>query len=77
MSNTKKEMSAEQSKDILNMLKTRFEKNMQRHKGLEWAKYKRDLKQTQKNYRRSMKWKELAVNQMWLVLMKRPANTFL
>ncbi len=43
MSNTKKEMSAEQSKDILNMLKTRFEKNMQRHKGLEWAKIQTQL----------------------------------
>lgn len=34
---SKKKLSAEQKKDLLNALKTRFEKNMQRHKGLAWA----------------------------------------
>jgi len=39
MSNaTKKELSPEQRKELLKALKTRFEKNMNRHKGLEWAK---------------------------------------
>jgi len=33
----KKELSAEQRKELLRALKTRFEKNMSRHKGLEWA----------------------------------------
>jgi hypothetical protein len=32
----KKRMSAEQQKQLLNMLKARFEKNMIRHKGIEW-----------------------------------------
>jgi len=32
----KKELSPEQSKELLSTLKTRFEKNMQRHKGLQW-----------------------------------------
>jgi hypothetical protein len=36
MSNRKK-LSAEQSKDLLNILKARFEKNRNRHKGLEWV----------------------------------------
>ncbi len=31
-------MSPEQSEKLLRVLKTRFEKNMNRHKGLEWAK---------------------------------------
>jgi hypothetical protein len=34
----KKELSAEQHSALLKALKERFEKNMNRHKGLEWAK---------------------------------------
>src|SRR5687767_14728333 len=34
----KKELSKEEGGEILKALKVRFEKNMQRHKGLEWAK---------------------------------------
>jgi len=34
----KKELSPEQSKELLSTLKARFEKNTDRHKGLEWAK---------------------------------------
>ncbi len=33
----KKELSAEQRKELLGVLKVRFEKNMNRHKGLAWA----------------------------------------
>src|SRR2546426_511992 len=40
---TKKKLSSEQREDLLNALKTRFEKNMNRHKGLEWAKVKAKL----------------------------------
>jgi hypothetical protein len=34
----KKELSLEQREELLRALKARFEKNMHRHKGLEWAK---------------------------------------
>ena len=34
----KKKLSSEQGGELLKVLKTRFEKNMKRHKGLEWAK---------------------------------------
>jgi hypothetical protein len=34
----KKKLPAEQREELLKTLKTRFEKNMNRHKGLEWAK---------------------------------------
>jgi hypothetical protein len=34
---TKKELSPEQREELLKALKARFEKNMNRHKGLEWA----------------------------------------
>jgi uncharacterized protein DUF4256 len=35
---SKKKLSAEQREDLLKTLKARFEKNMNRHIGLEWAK---------------------------------------
>ena len=35
---SKKELPPEQCEELLGALKTRFEKNMSRHKGLEWAK---------------------------------------
>ena len=37
----KKELSPEQQEDLLSALKARFEKNMNRHNGLEWAKVSR------------------------------------
>jgi len=42
MSN-KKELSPEQRKELLGALKARFEKNMNRHKGLEWAEVQTKL----------------------------------
>jgi uncharacterized protein DUF4256 len=38
MKNPKKKLSPEQREEVLRTLKARFEKNMNRHKGLEWAK---------------------------------------
>jgi hypothetical protein len=38
MTNRKRTLSPEKCKELLKMLKTRFEKNMNRHKGLAWAK---------------------------------------
>jgi hypothetical protein len=35
---TKKKLSPEQAESLLKVLKARFEKNMNRHKGLEWPK---------------------------------------
>src|SRR6266568_866500 len=37
MNSNKKALSPEQPEELLRALKTRFEKNMNRHKGLEWA----------------------------------------
>ena len=37
ISSKKKKLSPEQRKELLTTLKARFEKNMNRHKGLEWA----------------------------------------
>jgi hypothetical protein len=38
LKNNKKELTREQSEQLLRALKARFEKNMDRHQGLEWAK---------------------------------------
>ncbi|OMQ09076.1 DUF4256 domain-containing protein [[Flexibacter] sp. ATCC 35103] len=43
MSANKNKLSPEQQEEILNVLETRFEKNMQRHKDIEWAKVKAKL----------------------------------
>jgi len=39
----KKKLSPEQTKELLNVLKDRFEKNMNRHKGIEWTKVQAKL----------------------------------
>jgi hypothetical protein len=39
----KKELSPKEEKELLAVLKARFEKNMNRHKGLEWAKVQAKL----------------------------------
>jgi hypothetical protein len=39
----KKELSPKQREELLRVLKARFEKNMNRHKGLEWAKVQTKL----------------------------------
>jgi len=41
--NPKKKLSATQSAELLQLLKSRFEKNMDRHKGLDWAKIQAKL----------------------------------
>ena len=38
ISSTKKKLSPEQREELLSALKARFEKNMNRHQGVEWAK---------------------------------------
>ncbi len=42
-SRNKRELSAEQRKELFGTLKARFEKNMNRHKGLEWAEVQHKL----------------------------------
>ena len=43
VNSNKKKLSQQQSKELLQTLKTRFEKNMSRHKGIEWAKVQAKL----------------------------------
>ena len=37
MKSNKKELSSERREELINLLKTRFEKNMHRHNGLQWS----------------------------------------
>src|SRR5438477_11936932 len=43
MTSNKAKLSAAQSEELLSTLKVRFEKNMDRHRGLEWAKVQAKL----------------------------------
>lgn len=43
MKNAKEKLSSGQSKELLDTLKARFEKNMNRHRGMEWAKVQAKL----------------------------------
>src|SRR3990170_1985927 len=43
INNNKKALPPEQREELLRALKIRFEKNMNRHKGLEWAKVQAKL----------------------------------
>ena len=58
MSNTeiKKKLSPEQNDELLRELKARFEKNMNRHKGLEWAKVLTKLEANPDSYRDEKLW---------------------
>src|ERR1700741_3489457 len=44
MNNNKKKLSAEERAELLTTLQARFEKNMNRHKGLDWAEVQAKLK---------------------------------
>lgn len=44
MNDDKRMLSSEEYKDILEILKERFEKNMNRHKGMEWEEVEEKLK---------------------------------
>lgn len=43
MATTKKKLASEEAKELLALLKARFEKNTNRHKGLEWSKVQAKL----------------------------------
>jgi hypothetical protein len=43
INSNKKDSSPEQREELLGALKARFEKNMNRHEGLEWAKVQTKL----------------------------------
>ncbi len=56
INSNKKELLPEQSEELLTALKARFEKNMNRHKGLEWAKVQAKLEANPDRYRDEKLW---------------------
>src|SRR5213075_1590160 len=56
INSNKKDLSPEQREELLNALKARFEKNMKRHKGLEWAKVQAKLEANPDSYRDEKLW---------------------
>lgn len=46
MAKSAKKLSSEQREELLNILKTRFEKHPERHQGLEWAKIQEKLEKS-------------------------------
>ena len=52
----KKELSSELRKELFRTLKGRFEKNMNRHKGLEWANVQAKLEASPVSYRDEKLW---------------------
>ncbi len=54
--NSKKTLSSEQREELLLALEVRFEKNMKRHKGLEWAKVQAKLADNPDSYRDEKLW---------------------
>jgi biotin-(acetyl-CoA carboxylase) ligase len=53
---TKNELQAGQREQLLSTLKNRFEKNMNRHNGLNWKTIQSDWRQSPINSGLSMKW---------------------
>jgi hypothetical protein len=49
MNSNKRELPAKQREELLRVLKARFEKNMNRHKGVEWAKVQAKLEANAEN----------------------------
>jgi len=72
----KKELSQEQREELLRTLRARFEKNMSRHKGLEWAKVRAKLEANTKKLWSLNEMERTGGEPMLLVMIKRRVNTF-
>ncbi|MEO8764634.1 MAG: DUF4256 domain-containing protein [Ginsengibacter sp.] len=56
MTSNKKKLSSVQREELLSTLKARFEKNMNRHKGVEWTKIQAKLEANPNGYRDEKLW---------------------
>ena len=71
----KKALSPKQREELLGALKTRFEKNMNRHKGLEWAKVRARLEANTEKLWSLNEMERTGGEPDVLVMIKRQANT--
>jgi hypothetical protein len=76
INSNKKDLSPEQREELLRALKARFEKNMNRHKGLEWASVQAKLEVNAEKLWSLNEMERTGVNRMLLVMIERLANTF-
>ena len=72
---TNKELSPKEREELLKALKARFEKNTNRHKGLEWAKVQAKLEANAEKLWSLSEMEKTGVSRMWSVMIKRRANT--
>jgi hypothetical protein len=77
MNNNKNQLSSEQQKELLKTLKARFEKNTNRHKGLEWINVQTRLEANPESFGHSTKWNYPEVNRMLSIMIKRRVSLFL
>jgi len=68
-------LSSKQREELLKALKARFEKNLSRHKGLEWAKVQARLEANAEKLWSLNEMESTAANRMWWVRIERRANT--
>ena len=73
---TKKKLSLEQREELFRALKARFEKNMNRHKGLEWAKVQAKLETITERLWSINEMERTGGEPDVVVTIKRRANTF-
>lgn len=72
----KNKLSAQLRDESLSKLKSRFEKNMNRHKGLEWSKVKVRLEADSEKLRALCEIEKTDGDPMWLATIKKPGNTY-
>jgi hypothetical protein len=70
-------LSKKDREKLLATLKTRFEKNMSRHKGLEWTKIQAKLEANEQKLWPLQEMEKQVANRMLLAMTRNRANTFL
>jgi hypothetical protein len=76
INSNKKELSPEQHEELLKALRTRFEKNMNRHKGLEWAAVQAKLGANPQKLWSLNEMERTGGEPDVVIMIKRQANTF-
>ena len=76
MKSNKKPLSPEQRKELLRALKARFEKNMSRHKGIDWAQVQAKLEANAEKLWSLNEMERTGGDRTLLAMIKRRANTF-
>src|SRR6202790_497524 len=76
INSNKKDLSPEQREELLRALKARFEKNMNRHKGLEWDKVQAKLEANAEKLWSLNEMERTGGEPDVVAMIKRRANTF-